>query len=82
MTQDLERNDGGLPVRELGKTGLKVSIVGFGGAHAARPSIEEQTTVRLIQMAIDAGMTFREMVLIFMIMASMIFFLFHFTCQY
>ena len=60
MTQDLERNDGGVPVRELGKTGLKVSIVGFGGAHAARPGIDEQTTVRLIQMAIDEGMTFMD----------------------
>ena len=30
MAQDLERNGAGLPIRELGKTGLKVSIVGFG----------------------------------------------------
>ena len=60
MTQDLERNEGGLPVRELGKTGLKVSIIGFGGGHCVRPNIDEQTTVRLIQMAIDAGVTFMD----------------------
>jgi len=60
MTQDLERNEGGLPVRELGKTGLKVSIIGFGGGHCVRPDIDEQTTVRLVQMAIDAGVTFMD----------------------
>ena len=60
MTQDLERNEGGLPVRELGKTGLKVSIIGFGGGHCVRPHIDEQTTVRLVQMAIDAGVTFMD----------------------
>ena len=60
MTQDLERNEGGLPVRELGKTGLKVSIIGFGGGHCVRPDIDEQTTVRLMQLAIDAGVTFMD----------------------
>lgn len=60
MTQDLERNEGGLPVRELGKTGLKVSIIGFGGGHCVRPDIDEQMTVRLVQMAIDAGVTFMD----------------------
>ena len=58
MAQDLERNAGGLPVRELGKTGLKVSIVGFGGGHFVRPHIDEQASVRMVQTAIDAGMTF------------------------
>ena len=33
MTQQLERNAGGLPVRELGNSGVKVSIIGFGGGH-------------------------------------------------
>ena len=60
MTQDLERNAGGLPVHELGKTGLKVSIIGFGGGHFVRPYIDEQTSVRLVQTAIDAGVTFMD----------------------
>ena len=42
MAQDLERNGAGLPIRELGKTGLKVSIVGFGGGHYIRSDINEQ----------------------------------------
>jgi uncharacterized protein len=51
---------GDIPVRELGKTGLKVSIVGFGGGHSATPQIDEATTVRLIQEGIDAGVTFMD----------------------
>ena len=58
MTQGLETNAGGLPVRELGKTGLKVSIIGFGGGHYIRPHIDEQTSVRWVQTAIEGGVTF------------------------
>ena len=60
MTEELERNAAGLPVRELGKTGLKVSIIGFGGGHFVRPTIDEQTSIRLVQAAIDAGVTFMD----------------------
>jgi aryl-alcohol dehydrogenase-like predicted oxidoreductase len=52
MTQELERNAAGLPVRELGKTGLKVSIIGFGGGDFVRPTIDEQMSIRLVQAAI------------------------------
>jgi len=60
MTQELERNSSGLPVRTLGKTGLKVSIVGFGGGHFVRPPVDEQLSVRLVHGAIDAGVTFMD----------------------
>jgi len=60
MTQELERNAAGLPVRELGKTGLKVSIVGFGGGDFVRPHIDEPMSIRLVHAAIDAGMTFMD----------------------
>lgn len=60
MSQELERNAAGIPVRELGKTGLKISIVGFGGGHFVRPESDEQTSVGLVQAAIDAGMTFMD----------------------
>lgn len=53
-------NEAGIPVRELGRTGLTVSIVGFGGGHCVRPDIDERRTVRLIQEAIDAGVTFMD----------------------
>lgn len=56
----LESDPGSIPVRELGKTGLKVSIIGFGGGHSVNPNIDEKTTVRLIHEAIDAGVTFMD----------------------
>jgi predicted aldo/keto reductase-like oxidoreductase len=60
MTEELERNAAGLPVRELGKTGLKVSIIGFGGGHFVRPTVDERMSIRLVQTAIDAGVTFMD----------------------
>lgn len=60
MSQILEKNSAGIPVRELGKTGLKVSIIGIGGGHFVRPHIDEQGSVRLIQAAIDEGVTFMD----------------------
>ncbi len=58
MSETIERNAGGLPVRELGKTGLKVSIIGFGGGHFVRSHVDEATSVRLVHSAIDAGVDF------------------------
>jgi predicted aldo/keto reductase-like oxidoreductase len=60
MSQELERNAAGIPVRELGKTGQKVSIIGFGGGHFVRPTVDEQLSIRLVQAAIDAGVTFMD----------------------
>ena len=51
---------GEIPTRRLGRTGLEVSIVGFGGGHSVNDRIDEATTVRLIQEAIDTGMTFMD----------------------
>ena len=60
MTQKLERNSAGIPLRELGKTGLQVSIIGFGGGHYIRPHVDEQASVELIHKAIEGGMTFMD----------------------
>jgi len=56
----LERNGGGIPVRRLGKTGLNVSIIGFGGGHVSRPHISREQAVAMIHAAIDAGVTFMD----------------------
>ena len=56
----MDKNASGMPVRNLGRTGLTVSIVGFGGGHCVRPDIDEKQTVRLIQEAVDAGVTFMD----------------------
>ena len=45
--------------RLLGSTGERVSALGLGGAHAARPTDPAETT-RLIRAAIDAGVTFLD----------------------
>lgn len=58
MDQTLQRNAAGIPVRELGKTGLQVSIVGLGGGHFCRKHIDEAASVRLVQTAVDEGLSF------------------------
>lgn len=45
--------------RALGKTGARVSALGIGGAHAARPT-ETEESIRLIRTAIDGGVTFMD----------------------
>jgi predicted aldo/keto reductase-like oxidoreductase len=49
----------GVPTRPLGQTGVRVSILGLGGHHAARPK-EEADCIRLIHAAIDEGITFMD----------------------
>jgi predicted aldo/keto reductase-like oxidoreductase len=49
----------GVPTRPLGKTGVKVSILGLGGHHQARPK-EEADSIRLVHAAIDNGITFLD----------------------
>ena len=45
--------------RTLGKTGERVSAIGLGGAHAARPTSPEES-IRIIRTAIDNGITFMD----------------------
>ncbi len=52
-------NRGGIPLRPLGKTGEMVSCLGLGGWHAAFPP-EEKASLRLIQRAVDEGITFMD----------------------
>jgi uncharacterized protein len=49
----------GIPMRPLGKTGVKVSILGLGGSHIARPK-EESESIRIIHAALDEGITFMD----------------------
>jgi len=57
---EINRNAAGMPVRVLGRTGLEISIIGFGGGHSVRPDCDVNETVRLINEAIDAGVTFMD----------------------
>ena len=50
---------GDIPRRNLGRTGLKVSIIGLGGWHIGIQK-DPMESVRLIQTAIDGGMSFLD----------------------
>src|SRR5215216_2125632 len=54
-----QRPTGDVPTRPLGKTGLQVSAICFGGSHLGK--IEDETqAIRLLQEAIDSGVTFLD----------------------
>jgi predicted aldo/keto reductase-like oxidoreductase len=54
-------NDGGIPMRPLGKTGEQVSIICLGGHAATNPKkFTEAASVKLIQRAVDEGITFMD----------------------
>ncbi|MDZ4799251.1 MAG: aldo/keto reductase [Bryobacteraceae bacterium] len=49
----------GIQTRALGKTGVRVSMLGLGGHHQARPK-EESESFRIVHAAVDAGITFMD----------------------
>jgi aryl-alcohol dehydrogenase-like predicted oxidoreductase len=48
----------GIPSRELGRTGQRVSAIGLGGWHLALPGVSEQLALRIVRRAVDEGITF------------------------
>lgn len=48
---------GGLPMRVLGRTGVRVSILGLGGWHFAATK-DESEAIRLVHAAMDEGVNF------------------------
>ncbi|MBM3848456.1 MAG: aldo/keto reductase [Verrucomicrobia bacterium] len=60
MSAQLETNDAGIPVRSLGNTGLKVSILGLGGGHFCRTHISESDSVNLVHRAVELGIRFMD----------------------
>jgi aryl-alcohol dehydrogenase-like predicted oxidoreductase len=50
---------GDMLYRQLGKTGEEVSAIGLGGHHIGRPK-DENEGIKIIQSAIDAGITFMD----------------------
>jgi predicted aldo/keto reductase-like oxidoreductase len=55
----LERNNEGMIYRTLGSTGQKVSAIGLGGFHMAKPLLES-TSIKIVRSAVDRGMTFMD----------------------
>ncbi len=60
MTEYLERNTEGVPIRPLGRSGIKVSLLGFGGGHFCRKHLSEQDSIGLVQRAVDEGISFYD----------------------
>jgi aryl-alcohol dehydrogenase-like predicted oxidoreductase len=50
---------GTMPMRTLGKTGVKVSLLGLGGFHIGVPK-DEKEGIRIIHAAMDHGVTFLD----------------------
>jgi len=49
---------GGIPYRTLGRTGEKVSLVGIGGYHLGKSSLDARESARIVHKAIDEGINF------------------------
>ena len=47
-------------MRMLGRTGVKVSLIGLGGWHLGFKQIDEELSVRIIRTAIDNGINFMD----------------------
>ncbi|MBI4400453.1 MAG: aldo/keto reductase [Nitrospirae bacterium] len=50
---------GEIPRRPLGRTGIEVSVLTLGGAHLGRAGSEAEA-MRIVQEAVDAGITFMD----------------------
>src|ERR1700746_3932801 len=50
----------GVPLRTLGHTGEKVSVVGIGGYHLARPGVGLEESIRIVRTALDQGINFLD----------------------
>jgi predicted aldo/keto reductase-like oxidoreductase len=58
---DDKKNEGGIPLRPLGKTGEMVSLIGLGGWSCSNPAVlDEAQSLKLIQRAVHEGITFLD----------------------
>ena len=61
MADDKKKNEGGIPLRPLGKTGEMVSLMCLGGHASTDPKkLSEAESLKLIQRAVDEGITFMD----------------------
>jgi len=49
-----------VPYRDLGRTGVKVSAIGLGGAHLAGKKVDAALAVRIVRSALDRGINFLD----------------------
>ena len=49
-----------MPYRVLGRTGVQVSALGLGGSHIGNAGLSSREAVRIIQAALDGGLSFMD----------------------
>ena len=54
----MAKKDDVMIYRELGSTGEKVSLIGVGGWHLGLKHVDEKTALKIVDAAIDRGITF------------------------
>lgn len=54
-----EKNSADISLRPLGRTGVHVTAIGFGGYHLGTIK-DDQTAIRLVQRAVDEGITLMD----------------------
>ncbi len=59
VMSDSDRQDNVIPLRDLGSTGVKVTVLGIGG-HAIGTIADSDYAVRLVQAAVDRGVRFLD----------------------
>ena len=52
-----------MPYRVLGRTGVRVSALGLGGFHIGNPRLSNTEAIRIIQAALDGGLSFMDKLL-------------------
>ncbi len=57
---DAGERRGDMIYRPLGNTGVKVSLIGLGGAHLSRQPLDEAAAGKLIHAALDRGINFLD----------------------
>ena len=50
----------GIPKRQFGITGEKISIIGLGGAHIGMADLSPKQAIGIIHRALDQGITFLD----------------------
>ncbi|HZJ55478.1 MAG TPA: aldo/keto reductase [Myxococcaceae bacterium] len=55
-----DAREAGIPYRQLGRTGERVSAIGLGGWHLALPHVDRQLALRIVRRAIDEGINFLD----------------------
>jgi uncharacterized protein len=54
-----EQNSAGIPLRALGRAGVQVTAIALGGYHIGKVE-DDHEAIRLVQQAVDAGITFMD----------------------